>query len=283
VKPFILSLSWACLACAPAVVPGQDSGVLRLYDLDRPAATFEMPGRLDEISGLAITSDGRLFGHDDERATVHEIDRVTGEIGKRVFVGGDPSIEGDFEGLAIVGERFFLVTSGGILYEFREVGDRETSQPRVTDTGLERACEVEGLDYDPTDDVLLFACKTSTPERGTIVIQRLPMDPGRQRPSPIEIPRAQLPARGLEADFGASSVAVSPAGTIFLASAAPEALIEVDRSGRMLGAVELSHDRHPQSEGLAFSPDSTLYIADERNGQSARVTAYRTGGQGGNR
>jgi len=278
-----LSLVWGflCLACAPAVTPGQETpSVLGLHDLERPTASFEMPGRLEEISGLAVTADGRLFGHDDERATVHEIDRTTGEVGKRIFVGGDPSIEGDFEGLAIAGERFFLVTSQGLLYEFREVADRQIAPHRVTDLGLGATCEIEGLDYDAGDDVLLAACKVASPEHGTIVVHRLPLDPQRPRPVPLEIPRSQLPPFGVGPDFQASSIAVTPGGTLLLSSAAPEAVIEVDRTGRVLAGIDLDGDEHPQTEGLAFGPDGTLYLADEQNGAEARVTAYaqvRTG------
>jgi uncharacterized protein YjiK len=282
VKSFIVVLSFACLACAPGVTPGQETpAILGLYDLESPSASFEMPGRLEEISGLAITPDGRLFGHNDERATVHEIDRDTGEVGKRVLVGGDPSVEGDFEALAIVGERFFLATSQGILYEFREVGDREIAPHRVTDLELGTSCEVEGLDYDATDDMLLVACKVASPDRGTIVVHRVPLDPQRARPAALEISRSQLPTFGVGADFQPSTVAVSPSGTLLLASANPEALVEVDRAGRVVAGRELQRARHPQTEGIAFGPDGTLYLADEQNGPEARVTAYaQTRGNG---
>jgi uncharacterized protein YjiK len=233
-----------------------------------------MPGRLDEISGLAMTADGRLFGHNDERATVNEIDPATGEQGKRFSIG-DPPIEGDFEGIAIVGDRFFLLASVGLLYEFREVGDRETSPHRVTDTGLGATCEAEGIDYDAREDALLVACKVSSPDRGAIVVHRVPLDPSRSRLEPIEIPRDQLAAFGLNADFEASSVAVSPSGTLYLTSAVAEALIEVDRTGRVLAGHRLDRDRHRQPEGLAFGADGTLFIADERNRESARITPYR--------
>lgn len=271
----VLCLAPLCLACAPAGSPAQEAAPgLVAYDLEGTAARFEMPGRLGEISGIAMTSDGRLFGHNDERATVHEIDRETGEVGKR-FSLGDPPFDGDFEGLGIAGDRFFLITSQGLLYEFREVGDRETALHRVTDTGLGATCEVEGLDFDARDEALLIACKVTTPDRGSLVVHRLPLDPGQARLSPIEIPRSQLTAFGLDPRFQASSVAVSPTGTLFLASAAPEALIEVDRTGRVLGAVELRRRRHPQPEGLAFGPNGDLYIADERNdAPTGAVTRY---------
>jgi uncharacterized protein YjiK len=270
-------LGLACIACAPTHTPGQQSaGVLGLYDFERPTASFEMPGRLDEISGLAMTPEGRLFGHDDERGTVHEIDRATGEVGKRFSIG-DPPMQGDFEGLAVVGERFFLVTSEGLLHEFREVGDRETSPHRVTDLGLRGSCEIEGLEHDAEDDALLVPCKSNVHERGLIVVHRVPIDPQRARPAPLEIPRAELPAFGIREDFQPSSVAATPAGTILLSSAAPEALLEVDRTGRVIGGVDLPGSRHPQTEGIAFGPDGTLYLADERNGPDAHVTAYARG------
>jgi len=264
-----------CLACAPRTTPGQETpGVLDLFDFGSPAATFEMPGRLDEISGLAITADGRLFGHNDERGTVHEIDRTSGEVGKRFSIG-DPPLQADFEGLAVAGERFFLVTSAGLLHEFREVGDRGTSPHRVTDLGIGGACEVEGLDYDARSGALLVACKvTSSPDRGSLVVHRVPLDPERPRPAPLEISRAQLPAFDLPTDFQPSSIAVSPAGTLLLASAAPEALIEVNDAGRVIAGIDLPDRRHPQTEGLAIGPDGRLYLSDEQNGQPGQVTAY---------
>jgi len=125
------------------------------YDLDERVARFDLPGRLDEISGLAFSPDGRLFAHDDERGRVHEIDPLTGEVGKRFDLGAGP-VADDFEGIAIVGERFFLVSSTGRLYEFREGDDRAIVAYRVTDTGLGRGCEIEGLDWDPAADELLI-------------------------------------------------------------------------------------------------------------------------------
>lgn len=247
--------------------------MLQRYDFERRTARFSLPDQLDEISGLATTPDGRLFGHDDERARVYEIDRVTGKIGKRYSLGS-PALRGNFEGIAIVGKRNFLITRYGFLYEFREVADGEKSPYRVTDTLLGARCEVEGLDHDPADDVLLVACKVSVPDRGVLVVHRLPMDPDRGGLAAIEIPRGQLVDLGVDPDFQPSAIVVDPTGTLVLASASTEALIEVDRDGRVLAGIQLSPDRHPQAEGLAFGPDATLFIADERNRGSARLTAY---------
>ena len=253
---------------------GPQSGtLLDRYDFDRRASRFDLPGRLDEISGLAVSPDGRLFGHDDERAWVHEIDPTAAAVRKR-FSAGEPPREGDFEGIAVVGARFFLVTSEGLLYELREAPDGTEAPYRVSDTGRGGRCEVEGLDHDPLEDVLLLACKTTVPERAALLVHRVPLDSGRGVLAPLQIPRSRLAERGVDPGFAPSAVAVGPTGTLVLASAATESLIEIDRRGNVIAAVRLSRSRHPQPEGLAFGPDGTLYIADERNGRDARITAY---------
>jgi uncharacterized protein YjiK len=194
-------------------------------------------------------------------------------VGKR-FSAGDPPLEGDFEGLAIVGDRFFLVTSTGLLYEMREADDRTEAPYRTSDTGLGAHCEVEGVDYDPLADALLFACKVTRPERDVLVIHRLPLDPARGALAPIEVPRSQLVAHGVRPDFEPSSIAVDPSGTLIMVSAPFESLIELDRGGNVLAGYRFSRNRHPQPEGLAFGLDGELYIADERNGQDARISVY---------
>lgn len=241
------------------------------YDLETRAGRFDLPGRLDEISGLAFTGDGRLFGHDDERARLHEIDPATGAVGKS-FDLGDDLVRGDFEGIAIAGERFFLVTSVGMLYEFREGADGSDVPFRVTDLEL-GSCEVEGLDHDMTDDALLVACKvTRDPEN--IVVHRIALDPARGALPPLMIQKAHLMPLGLGTDFDPSGVVVDPAGTILLVSGRYEKLIEVTRNGEVVSGVQLSRGRHPQPEGIEIAPDGALLVADEKNGQDPRLTRY---------
>lgn len=255
----------------------QDSTVFLMdFNFDERIWYQDLPGRLNEVSGLAFTPDGRLFAHDDERARVHEIDPATAEVGKRFDLGED-SVRGDFEGLAIVNDRFFLITSAGLLYEFREGADRDNMSFRLSDTNLADRCEVEGLDYDSELDALLVACKTVAPERGVVVVHRLPMEPGATPLPDLTIHRADLEPWGINRSFAPSGVAVTPLGTVLIISGRDDALIEVDRDGRVVAAVDLRGGRHPQSEGLAIGPDGTIYISDERNGKAPRLTAYGIG------
>ncbi len=132
----------------------------------------------------------------------------------------------------------------------------------------------EGLDYDPADGQLLVACKISAPDGDELVVHRLGLDPAKEPLPSIVIPRDALRALDLDPDFAPSAIAVDPDGTLLLSSARTETLIEIDRAGHVLGGVHLSHDRHPQAEGLAFGADGTLYVSDEAHGHDARITTY---------
>src|SRR5262245_54963359 len=63
---------------------------------ETPDVQIQLPQRLREISGLAVTPDGRLFAHGDERAALYEIDPERGRILKSFSL----NVRGDFEGLA---------------------------------------------------------------------------------------------------------------------------------------------------------------------------------------
>ena len=89
------------------------------YDLSSEGGSREaLPRVLKEVSGLATTRSGRLYAHHDEHATLYQIDPESGEI-LTAFSAGLMGVKGDFEGLAIAGDRFFLITSQGELLELR--------------------------------------------------------------------------------------------------------------------------------------------------------------------
>ena len=124
------------------------------------AAHWKLPGRLREISGLAMTRDGRLLAHNDERGIVYEIDYRDGSIAKAFQLADTATpVAGDFEGIAAAGEQIYLVTSSGRLYECTEGDDRESVLFNAYATGVGRDCEIEGLAYDGSRRALLLMCK----------------------------------------------------------------------------------------------------------------------------
>ena len=100
----------------------QGSGALAHYDLRGSGdSRVELGKGLAELSGLAFTADGRLLGHGDEKAVISQIDPADGApLEQFTFTGPHGVLHGDFEDIQVVGERIFLVTSGGEVYEGRE-------------------------------------------------------------------------------------------------------------------------------------------------------------------
>ncbi|MBT8396253.1 MAG: hypothetical protein HKO65_10575, partial [Gemmatimonadetes bacterium] len=225
------------------------TSILDLYDLSPEAGKkATLPAVLQEISGLATTPDGRLFAHNDERGAVFELDPTTGRVIKSFLVGA-LGARGDFEGIAIAGVRFFLVTSRGQILEFREGEPASAVQFRVYELGLGSLCEMEGLAVDAEANTLLLPCKN--PRRreleGRLVVLSVPLDSLRLDPRPrISIPLKDLDERGLGKNFHPSSIEVHPeTQALILVAAREEAMVELSRDGEILATRELKRRAHP--------------------------------------
>jgi len=245
------------------------------YDFENSSNRVSLRHRLDEASGLAVTEGGRVFTHGDERAVVYEVDPETGTVLKQ-FSMGAPVLEGDFEGIAIVGNRFFLINRQGLLLEFKEGLHNESVPFAGVDTGLEDRCEVEGLAFEPAAQALVAACK-SVPDddEGLIVLYRIRLSDLAVEPESIRVPEAGLEAFGLSDHFAPSGVEVDPeTGSLILISARQESIIEITAEGRIISGFHLGSNRHHRVEGISILPDGTLLLADERWERRAHITTY---------
>ncbi len=259
----------------------QEASVLARYSLDAERRVqWGLPNRLKEISGLAVTSTDRLFAHNDERAVIYEIDVLEQRIAKE-FGMGDPVVRGDFEGLFILEDRFFLVTSDGVLFESFEGEDEERLDYNMYITGAGRLCEVEGLAANVERTHLLLVCKTPRARGLRSWVTLLPWSVAERRLVPAEAIRFPLKAfadvvKGDE--YSPSGLSQAPGSDHFLLVAAGQnAIAEVSLDGRLLGIASLDKGRHQQTEGVAFLSDGTLILADEGTGQRGRLTFYRIG------
>lgn len=257
----------------------QDSLALDRYRDAPPAQVWVLPRRLKEISGLATTADGRIFAHDDERAVIYQLDPRARRVVKSFVLAeanGKPAL-GDFEGLAIAGERFFLITSHGVLYETREGAADDRVAFTVHPTHFGRLCEIEGLAYDPAERALLAACKLPRAHalRGWVTVLRWLPDQNRPAPSgPIRVPLDAVRAAGGLRGFHPSGIERDPeTGHLLLVASAERAVLELGPTGTVLAARRLT-GRHPQAEGITVGEDGTLFVADEGPGGAATVTLY---------
>jgi len=263
-RSLVCALPLACLALAPA----QDV-VLERYDVQgQPAARHTLPSNLREISGLAVSPEGRLFAHDDESAEISEIDPATGKRLRR-FGPGRLTVQGDFEGLAIAEGRLFIIASDGTLLEFSPAADGARSEYLRHQTGLGRVCDVEGLAHDARSRALLALCKTMY-RGGPPGIYAFDLQTRQLQPSPrfaVRLPSGE--------SLNPSGLAVHAAtGHLVLVAASQRLVVELDRSGNVVATQKLDRRRHPQAEGIEFLQDGTLVISDEAPRGRPHLTLY---------
>jgi uncharacterized protein YjiK len=251
---------------------------LERFDFQKGAAEqVELPHRLREISGLAVTADGRLFAHGDEAGVVVRLNPYTGVIESQ-FSLGSPAIRDDFEGIAIAGERFFLITSAGRLYETREGGSGVGMPFTVVTTGFGTLCEIEGLAYDPSERVLLIGCKQTVAARHSsrMTIFRWSLD----HAAPASPASVTIDLTDVSRSTGATNVRISgleldSRSGHYIAIAGPKwQLVELTKGGKFVAARALKHRLHPQPEGITFLGDSVLLVADEGGKGRGILTRY---------
>lgn len=269
------------LAAGPPVAAQTSAAgaTLGRYDLAAPAADrWELPKALQEISGLAFDSAGRLFAHDDEQAVVYQLDPGTHRVLKR-FSLGRPALRGDFEAIAVVRGQVILATSDGVLYAGREGRDGE-AVPYVTQaTGVGAVCETEGMAYDSRDRGLLFLCKEPRTRAlvGHLAILRWSLERKTLDPRPKFLVGLHEITRELKgAGFHPSELVRVPAGGHFLVLSGREhAIVELTAEGKVAAVARLRRGDHRQAEGLALGAGGALVVADEGAGRRGTITLYR--------
>jgi uncharacterized protein YjiK len=243
----------------------------------QPAKSAPLAPSLREASGLTPAGATSLFTHNDEYAIIYEINQTDGTV-IRAFALGRPTLRGDFEGVAILAERLYLVSSDGRVFETAPAAHRTRARFNVYDTGVGDHCEVEGLSLGRTDDELLLLCKL---QKDALLQGRLQIFAwslaSRLAPARllVDTPFLSVMSKSAASDFRPSDLARDPAdGTLYVLSVSG-AVLAIDDRGAARGYLPLDRERHPQPEGLALLSDHSLVIADEGGRKDGRLTIYR--------
>lgn len=242
-----------------------------------PIARWILPTALNEVSGLALTSDGRLLAHGDELGRISVVDPRRGVILKEFSIGA----KGDFEGITVAEGTIHLVTSNGQIYSFREGATGERVSYRMHDTQLGRECEFEGIAYDARREAMLLPCKNVHKKslRNHVVIYVWKPDPASSpRISVLTVPLRSAIAGNPWATLRPTDITVDPrTGNYVLVAAQERAILELTPNGSVVQSFSLpgGSEQHGQPEGIAISEDGMLIIADEASRRAASITIYR--------
>lgn len=274
-RPVLFAISIAvCVA-----VLAQHAGILQRFSLEADSMKqWRLPDRLNEISGLALTPDGRLLAVNDEVAIVYELDYDDGRIVK-AFAFGKPVVKGDFEGIAIVDDLVYLTTSKGRVYFAAEGADGQRVSFDNYDTELGKDCEIEGLTKSTDNTRLYFLCKNVRKKSTIKGLMLFAWDVANREllaDESVVLPERQI-MKQLRVDrLNPTGITIDrQSGNRIMVASRQRALIEMTEDGVLVSARNMPlTNRHRQAEGIELSSDGRLLIADEGGTHKARLAVY---------
>ena len=271
--PFRRSILYLSALLGLALPHQTDTPLLsRCHYRGQPDTVRALPISLQEISGLAFYRD-LLLAHDDELGRIYTIDPRTGSVEILATMRGP--IHDDFEGIAVLGDTVWLMTSSGKLYGVKATASRDPVAYALYHTGLGKRCELEGLAADATNGVLLLPCKTLPKNGPGMLIYRWnAAKRALATPTAVSVTAKAMKKAGAP-NLRPSAVEVVPGGDhLLVLSTSPQALLELDGAGVPRGYIRLPSS-HAQPEGLAIGSNGDIFISDEGVNRSGRLSVYR--------
>ncbi|MFK5855251.1 MAG: SdiA-regulated domain-containing protein [Bacteroidota bacterium] len=269
------------------------------YQLDKPDKTWKLPKKLIEISGLSFINKNRLACVQDEKGNIYIFDLKTGEVDKKIEFGND----GDYEGIEIIENDAWILKSNGTLFKVKNYIKHKDPHIKKYPTVLSGKNDAEGLTYDLINNSLLIACKghpfvderdgkefkaiyafdLETKQLGSEPFLLIEMDSIKFYKNYNTMARmgiellAYFDSSKGDASFQPSGIAINPiTGNIFILASVGNLMTVFSSDGKMLAMIELSTKIHPKPEGICFSPNGTLYIANEGDNSYGTILKFES-------
>ena len=233
---------------------------------------IKLPKALREVSGLALLPDGRLLAVADERARVYRVDFQDLKADKFTTMG-NPTAKGDFEGIALLNNAVYLVTSNGVLWR-QELGAKAENFEKFR-TGIGKHCEVEGLTAWNERDALLILCKQARASNSTAKLRIFYWSEERRALEPEREITRSYKALGVKALHPSGISFAADKQSLFIIAAQERYFLEISLQGQFLRAARLPNkSTHHQAEGVVITAENTLYLADEGRKGKGTITRY---------
>lgn len=291
--PFVFITVLGCTGAAPTNAQQSQNGITSVnkatvnhtsfpYDLAQPYRQWTLPEQLAEVSGIAAVDKNHVLVIEDLHPVLY-LCRLDKElvIEQKITFAQTHKDKFDIEDVTIHNDTVYALWSHGKI--FRITHWRQNPQVEEYTTPLNKENNPEGLCYDSVTGKLLIACK-ETPgadqeKKSARAIYSFNLQTNKMDAQPLLLIRKkELERKGAEEmGFYPSAVAIQP-GTgniVVLSSRETKALAVLDRRGNVLLVTMLDPQRFLQPEGVAFTPDGTLYISSEgKHGQPPVLYAF---------
>lgn len=257
---------------------------------------LQLKASLREISGLSYHSlKDQIFTHNDEKGVIYQINIDTAAYEEEHQFGKD----GDYEGIAIVGDTVVLAKSNGDLLFYYLKSKKLTS----VETELAKHNDVEGLCLYLDHNALLIACKGQLLnevdfKNKSKAIYKFNLNSNKLDTRPfLEITDDDLFQQLKKQNIGSSTSkkkhkklenrakSFSPSGIAihpktkktFIVSAKGSTLVIVNVEKQIEKLIFLDQKQLNQPEGICFDNKLNLYISTESKGDMGRIYKFHAG------
>lgn len=261
-----------CLCCKPLPLESNLP-----FDFSNPDNISRLPKELQEISGLSY-HDGIIYAIQDEVGVLYSfIIHKLPEIAKRDFED-----KGDFEGVEVIENEIYVVSSDAELFIFPLKSDSsQENDIKKIDLPFKKKENFEGLGYSARKNKLLLAAKEE-PENGKKNIYAF--SPGNYNEEfeeiylvDIDFLKEKILERGedwlsklggrlsiSDYSFNPSGIAEDPlTGNLYILSYPLPQLLVINENLEYVDLIFLKESYFPQPEGICFDTPGNIIISNE--------------------
>jgi uncharacterized protein YjiK len=236
---------------------------------------WKMPKELKEISANVFVDDVRMASIQDNDGIIYIYNLQTENIDEQIEFAG----KGDYEGLALVRNIYYVLRSDGVLFE---VQPQKGKAPLVKnyELPLKAENETESVCFDNDNNRLLVMVKTKdlheadkkgiysfdlkTKQMSTTAVvyvdSKVSVDDDEEGKGKGKKKKKE------KTEMKPSDIAIQPATRNFYILDGPSArLFITDAKGNIKSKFELDRNILPQPEGICFSKSGDIYISSEAN------------------
>ncbi len=254
-----------------------------VYQLDSAETRFDLPKKMEEISGMDYLGDGVLLCVEDEEGILYYYDTDQQKIIREINFKNS----GDYEGVAHVGEEAYAIQSDGDLFCISLSGNDETEAKKIS-TPFKTHNDIEGISPGHKPGEFYIVCKGDPEVGGNKVRGRAIYRYTLENNSPGEIPlinftsgefREWLVAHHLQPrrhmPFKPSGIAIHPvSGDIFIIASVGKLLVVMNKEGKCKGMAWLKRGLLSQPEGICFDEEGNLFISSEGRGGTGYILKF---------
>ena len=233
---------------------------------------WDVPEVLEEISGIDYLEINRFACIQDEAGKVFIYNTAEKKIEKEISFGES----GDYEDLAVAGKSIFVLRADGRLFEIRNY---QESSPEIREHNAQLSgYDSEGLCYDRKGNRLLLAVKELKGDQDQNKRPVYAFDLQSRKISGRPVFQIDLTHNIFkDLDEKKTSNRLKPSaieihsqtGDIYLLEGAKPKLLILDPAGQPKALHDLKGKDFKQPEGMAFSPEGTLFICSEGSKNNA--------------